>query len=152
MIWFSFWWESSIQFSNQLSPNVMLVDFHCNIQGPHWEPFTTSTYTHVNVVIVDVNSHFTCHVKPCKCKSWCKILLKILHYPLPLEIMICKKIKALHFTLFLYWYLWIFKQQNLTTTKTQRQYMKQIINEICNKVNNYKITMISSLKYAKIIN
>jgi hypothetical protein len=32
-----------------------------------------------------------CNFLPCKCKSQCKILMKVLHYPLSLEVMVCKK-------------------------------------------------------------
>ncbi len=56
----------------------------------------------MHVYIYDIPLHDTMqNILFYKCKSMCSTLMKVLHYPLLLEIMVCVKVKVLHLTLFL---------------------------------------------------
>jgi hypothetical protein len=62
----------------------------------------TFAFAQYACIIYDIYLHDTMQNKMfCKCKSMCSTLMKVLHYPLLLEIMVCIKMKALHLTLFI---------------------------------------------------
>jgi hypothetical protein len=56
----------------------------------------------MHVYIYDIHLHDTMqNILFCKCKLMCDTLMKVLHYPLPLEIMVCIKAHEVHLTLFI---------------------------------------------------
>ncbi len=97
--------------SNQAPiPKIDLFLVHI-VHKPNTRTFwgTLKIYFEVEtiVVCVSVNNYLSCCVfflkiyiymticnfLPCKYKSQCNILMKVLHYPLSLEVMVCKKKK-----------------------------------------------------------
>ncbi len=60
----------------------------------------TLTFVDVSVYIFETHLHDAMYFfLKCMCKSWCNNFMRVLHCSLSLDIMVCKKMKVLHFTL-----------------------------------------------------
>jgi hypothetical protein len=78
-------------------PNVLHLNFMSCI---YWD---LHLHLHnMHIYIYDIHLHDTMkNVWFCQCKSMCSTFMRVLHYPLLLEIMVCIKVKVLHLTLFI---------------------------------------------------
>jgi len=78
-----------------------------------------------------------------------------LQYPLFLQLMVCDKMRVLHFTFFIssFCFLLTTRQDRNDLARWQKAFhLKQFANEAYNNVKSSKMTMTSSFKLTKIVN
>ncbi len=80
------------------------------------------------------------------------IFMKIFHYPLSLDIMICKKMKVLHFTFFIGGYDFLKQHKNKMKARWWRGgQLKQVVDEACNNAKNYMMTTMPPFKLTNFV-